>query len=192
PTALALQFPDFDPAIFTIPQVHLGGLSLGPFPIRWYAMAYIAGILLGWRYCIGLVRNPKLWGGRAPPLTPPQVDDLILWLTLGIILGGRIGYILAYMLPSEPNLLARDPWEIFEVWHGGMSFHGGVVGVLVALIGFAVANRMSLAGFLAMAHVVGPCGPIGQFFGRLANFINREPWGRVTHVPWGMAFFNPQ
>jgi phosphatidylglycerol:prolipoprotein diacylglycerol transferase len=106
---LALQFPDFDPAIFTIPALHLGSLALGPFPIRWYALAYIAGILIGWRYCVRLVKNPKLWGSKTPTATPVQIDDLILWLTFGIILGGRIGYVLFYMLVIRSSGPACSP-----------------------------------------------------------------------------------
>jgi phosphatidylglycerol---prolipoprotein diacylglyceryl transferase len=184
---MALTFPDLRPDVFTIPALHAGDLTFGPFPIRWYALAYIAGILLGWRYAVGLVRNPKLWGGRAPAATPPQLDDLILWLTLGIIVGGRLGYVLFYMLTvtDQRALLIGDPLEIFRVWHGGMSFHGGTIGVVVALVLFVRAQRLEL---LRLADVVAACVPIGLFFGRIANFINGELWGRVTAAPWGMVF----
>ena len=103
-------FPAFDPAIFTIPQFHLGSLALGPFAIRWYALAYVAGILLGWRYCVGLVKNTKLWGGKAPTASVLQLDDLVLWITLGVIIGGRLGYVLFYMLPDPQQSvrLAQD------------------------------------------------------------------------------------
>jgi len=187
---LALQFPDFDPAALTIPALHLGSLSLGPFAIRWYALAYIAGILLGWRYCVGLVRNPKLWGAKTPTATPTQIDDLILWITLGIILGGRIGYILFYMLVNADQRadLFAHPIEAIEIWKGGMSFHGAVIGVAAAMIFFARANRIDL---LLLGDLAAPCEPIGQCFGRLANFINGELWGRVTTAPWGMVFCNP-
>ena len=186
---MALQFPDFDPAAFTIPALHLGALALGPFAVRWYALAYIAGILLGWRYCVGLVRNQKLWGRSGPTASPQQIDDLILWLTLGIVLGGRIGYILFYMLvnPDQRSELLARPAEAFEIWKGGMSFHGALIGVAAALIFFSRANRIRL---LALADLVAPCEPIGQCFGRLANFINGELWGRVTTAPWGMVFCN--
>jgi phosphatidylglycerol---prolipoprotein diacylglyceryl transferase len=175
-----LVFPDFNPVLFQI----------GPFALRWYALAYVAGILLGWRYGVGLVRNPKLWGPRTPTATVAQIDDLILWITLGIIVGGRLGYVLFYMLPSETErtFLFGHPWEVFELWHGGMSFHGGVIGVALALIGFSRVNRIDL--FL-LADLVMPCQPIGQFFGRIANFINGELWGRVTTRPWGMVFCSP-
>jgi len=184
---MALTFPDIHPEVFTIPALHVGALNLGPFPIRWYALAYIAGILLGWRYAVGLVRNLKLWGGRAPAATPAQLDDLILWLTMGIIVGGRLGYVLFYMLTvaDQRALLAADPLEIFRVWHGGMSFHGGTIGVIAALVVFARTQRIEL---LRLADVVAACTPIGLFFGRIANFINGELWGRVTTAPWGMVF----
>ena len=186
---MALQFPNFDPAIFTVPRFHLGPLALGPFPIRWYALAYIAGILLGWRYAVGLVRNPKLWGGRPATATPVQIDDLIFWLTAGIILGGRIGYICFYMLvnPDQRAALFKDPLQAFEIWNGGMSFHGAAIGVGLVMIAFSMANKLSLLG---VADIVTACEPIGQCFGRLANFINGELWGRVTHAPWGMVFCN--
>ena len=189
---MALQFPDFDPVALPIPAIHLGALVLGPFAIRWYALAYIAGILLGWRYCVALVRNPKLWGGRRPTLSPPQIDDLILWVTLAVILGGRIGYILFYMLvnPQQRDDLFAHPLEVFEIWKGGMSFHGAMVGVGVGMFSFALANRLGLRGFLGVADLVAACEPIGQCFGRLANFINGELWGRPTNLPWGVIFCN--
>jgi phosphatidylglycerol---prolipoprotein diacylglyceryl transferase len=184
---MALPFPDIPPELFTIPSFHLGAVALGPFPIRWYALAYIAGILLGWRYAARLVKTPRLWAGRPPPATPLQIDDLILWVTLGVIVGGRLGYVLFYMLTvaDQRAALAADPMEILRVWHGGMSFHGGTIGVIVALVAFARAQRIEL---LRLADLVAACAPIGLFFGRLANFINGELWGRVTAAPWGMIF----
>ena len=166
-----MQFPNFDPVIFHI----------GPLAIRWYALAYVAGILLGWRYAVGLVKNMRLWGGQTPIANSEQIDDLILWITLGVIVGGRIGYILFY----APNLVWDDPLEIFQVWKGGMSFHGGFLGVITAVILFARANRMDM---LKLGDLVAPAAPIGLFFGRIANFINGELWGRPTAVPWGIQF----
>lgn len=182
-------FPEFDPAIFTIPQFHLGALALGPFAIRWYALAYVAGILLGWRYCVGLVKNAKLWGGKTPTATVLQLDDLVLWITLGVIIGGRIGYVLFYMLPDPQQSvrLAQDWGMVFRVWEGGMSFHGGMIGVMLAVTIFARVNKIPL---LALGDLVAPCEPIGQFFGRIANFINGELWGRPTELPWGVRFCN--
>ena len=187
---MALVFPDIRPALVTIPAVHLGTLTLGPFPIRWYALAYITGILLGWRYAVSLVKRPALWPADKPPATPTEVDDLILWITLGIIAGGRLGYVLFYMLPVAKARaeLAADPVELIRLWHGGMSFHGGAIGVSLALLLFARARRIPLFSLADMAAAV---VPIGLFCGRIANFINGELWGRVTHVPWGMVFCSP-
>ncbi len=182
-------FPDFDPALFTIPQFTLGSFAIGPLAIRWYALAYVAGILLGWRYAVMLVRNTRLWGARGPVATPVQVDDLILWITLGVIVGGRLGYVLFYMLPLEGQrqLLEQDWTVVFRTWEGGMSFHGGLIGVTLAIIGFAVANKMDI---LRLGDLAAPAVPIGLFFGRIANFINGELWGRETGAPWGIVFCN--
>jgi phosphatidylglycerol:prolipoprotein diacylglycerol transferase len=184
---MALPFPDVPRELFSLPAIKVGGLTLGPFAVRWYALAYIVGILLGWRYAIGLVRNIKLWGPAGPPATVTQIDDLILWITLGVIVGGRTGYVLFYMFPlaSGRATLLHDPLEVLRLWHGGMSFHGGMLGVAVALVAFARAQRLSL---LSLADVVAACAPIGLGFGRVANFINGELWGRVTTLPWGMVF----
>src|SRR5690606_21549911 len=177
----ALPFPEIDPVIFQIPGFTLGDLQIGPFPIRWYALAYVAGILIGWRYVVGIVRNPKLWERRGPPATDVQIDDLVLWITLGVIVGGRLGHVVFY----TPDIIFTDPMEIVRVWNGGMSFHGGVLGVAAAMIAFSVRNKLDL---FRLADLVAAAQPIGQFFGRIANFINGELWGRPTEVPWGMVF----
>jgi phosphatidylglycerol:prolipoprotein diacylglycerol transferase len=156
---------------------------LGPIAIRWYALAYVAGILLGWRYAVKLVRTPGLWAFRGPVATPVQVDDLILWITLGVIVGGRLGHVLFY----TPELIWKDPLEILKTWHGGMSFHGGAIGVLIAIIWFARHNRLDL---YRLGDVVAAATPLGLFFGRIANFINGELWGRPTDAPWAMVFCN--
>jgi phosphatidylglycerol:prolipoprotein diacylglycerol transferase len=169
---LAIRFPDFDPVL-----VHIG-----PFAIRWYALAYIVGILLGWVYARALIRSERLWGGRAP-MTLVDFDDFVLWVTLGIILGGRIGYVLFY----NPAYFAANPLQIVQLWHGGMSFHGGFTGCVVAVIAFA--HRRGIP-FLSLGDITCAVGPIGLFLGRLANFINGELWGRATDVPWGMVFCN--
>lgn len=170
-----MQFPNIDPIL-----VHIG-----PLAIRWYALAYVAGILLGWRYATGLLRNGKLWTHRPAPFTPAQMDDLILWITLGVIVGGRLGHVIFY----TPAMIWQNPVGILKTWEGGMSFHGGVIGVSVALIAFAWRNRLDL---LRMADVVVAAYPIGHFLGRIANFINGELWGRPTDLPWGMVFCNTQ
>ena len=167
-----MQFPHFDPVIFEI----------GPLAIRWYALAYVAGILLGWRYAVHLVRSARLWGSQTPVANAEQIDDLILWITLGVIIGGRLGYIIFY----APNLFWTDPLEILQVWKGGMSFHGGFIGVVLAIILFARGNKMDM---LKLGDLVAPAAPIGLFFGRIANFINGELWGRPTDVAWGVSHF---
>jgi phosphatidylglycerol:prolipoprotein diacylglycerol transferase len=170
-----VPFPNFDPVIF----------HLGPLAIRWYALAYIAGILLGWRYCVLLVRNAKLWGEAAAIVTPTQIDDLVLWITVGIIVGGRLGSVLVY----GGDTYLKDPLEAFKIWHGGMSFHGGLVGVAIALLAYSRLNKLDA---LRLGDLIAPCAPIGLFFGRIANFINGELWGRTTDVPWAIVFCNPR
>ena len=168
-----LQFPNFDPVL----------VQIGPVAIRWYALAYVAGILLGWRYAVSLVKTPRIWRGVEPTATEKQVDDYVLWVAIGVVGGGRLGSILFY----STSTIWTDPLEILKPWHGGMSFHGGMIGVIVAILLFARANRI---GVLRLADVTAPCVPIGLFFGRIANFINGELWGRPTHVPWAMVFCN--
>lgn len=178
-------FPDIDPV------VHIGPLALqwGPLAIRWYALAYVAGILLGWRYAVRLVKTPSLWGGRAPTAAPLQIDDLVLWITLGIILGGRLGYIFFYMLinPDQRAGLMAQPFEAFKIWEGGMSFHGGFLGVCAAILLFARQQKIDV---LKLGDLIAPVAPIGLFFGRVANYINGELWGRVTDHPFGVIFCN--
>ena len=166
-----MPFPDFDPVI----------IHLGPLAIRWYALAYVAGILLGWRYVLSLVRRPALWAKRGQPATAEQIDDLILWVTLGVILGGRLGHVVFY----TPDLIWTDPAEIVKVWHGGMSFHGGGLGVLIALALFSWKHKLDL---LRLVDITAAATPIGLFFGRIANFINGELWGRPTTASWGIIF----
>ena len=162
---LALPFPMIDPV----------ALAIGPVAIRWYALAYIAGILLGWRYAMVLCR-------REPTLVSPrQMDDFILWLTLGIVLGGRAGYVLFY----NPLYYLEHPQQAFALWQGGMSFHGGLLGVLLAMFLFAGKEKLP---YFVLADVVAVCVPFGLFFGRLANFVNGELWGRTTDVPWAFVF----
>jgi len=168
-----VPFPDFDPVL----------INLGPIPIRWYALAYVAGILLGWRYAVSLVRTPRLWTRRPPPLSSEQVDDFILWATIAVIVGGRLGHVLFY----TPTLIFEAPLEVLQIWNGGMSFHGGALGVFLAIILFARRNEVDL---WRMGDVVAAVVPIGLFFGRIANFINGELWGRPTDLPWGVVFCN--
>ena len=180
-----LQFPEISPYVPLLGPYtfDIGSWHLGPIGIRWYALAYIAGIVAGWRYCIHLIRTPRLWGDRQPPAGAEQIDDLILWMTLAIVVGGRLGSVLFY----NTQVLWTDPMDILRIWNGGMSFHGAIIAVAITLVVFARANRIDL---LRLADVVAPCVPFGLFFGRIANFINGELWGRPTHVPWGMVFCN--
>jgi phosphatidylglycerol:prolipoprotein diacylglycerol transferase len=160
-----LTFPAFNPI----------ALSIGPLTIRWYALAYLAGFVLGWRLCLSLAKR------RADGPTPKMYDDFLSWAVIGTILGGRIGYVLFY----QAGFYAENPMEIFQVWHGGMSFHGGALGVISAAWLFA---RMHKVSFLAFTDLLAVVTPIGLGLGRLANFINGELFGRVTDVPWGMVF----
>ena len=155
-------------------------VQLGPFAIRWYALAYICGILGGWVYSRAVIRNDARWGGPAP-LSVVDFDDFVLWVTLGIILGGRTGYVLFYNLPH----FIEHPFEIFQLWNGGMSFHGGFTGCVVAVVLFARARGIPI---LSLGDLTCAAGPIGIFLGRLANFINGELWGRPTDVPWAIVF----
>lgn len=152
-------------------------LDLGFFQLRWYSLAYIAGILLGWWYLTRLLREP------GAPMAKRHADDLVFYATLGIILGGRIGYILFY----QPSLLAR-PLDALKLWEGGMSLHGGFLGVIIALWWFCRRQRLDM---LRVCDFVAPVVPFGLGFGRLANFVNGELWGRPTTLPWGMVFPDP-
>ncbi len=174
----ALAFPEPDPALYTI---RLGDFQ---FPIRWYALAYIAGLILAWRYAVALVRRPRLFGGTSPA-TSEDIDDLLFYATLGVILGGRIGYILFYQLPFEPQRLMNDPAMLLRVWEGGMSFHGGLIGVALAIAWVARRRGVTL---LAIADIAGVVTPIGLFLGRIANFINAELYGRETDWQYGIVF----
>jgi len=169
-----IPFPDIAPEIFTI---NLGGLSLS---LRWYALAYLAGLIIGWRLIVAMMRRPVLWGDRAPT-APDKVDDLLTWVILGVILGGRLGFVLFY----EPAYYLSNPAEIVKVWQGGMSFHGGFAGVILATWAWA---RQQEVPVLRLADAMAVVAPIGIFFGRIANFINAELWGRPTDLPWGVIF----
>ena len=165
-----LPFPAINPVL----------ISIGPLAVRWYALAYIVGIIAGWFYARAIIVSQRLWGGPAP-FTLVDFDDFVIWVTLGIILGGRAGYVLFYNLPH----FAAHPLEIVELWNGGMSFHGGVLGCIVATVLFALRRNVPM---LSLGDVTTAVAPIGLFLGRIANFINGELWGRPTDVPWAMVF----
>lgn len=176
-----MQFPEFDPVL----------VSIGPLDIRWYALAYVAGILLGWWYAAKLIRTARLWSPGQPPMNTQQLDDLILWVTLGIILGGRLGFALFYEPGLYGQLFSGANWgerlALFRLWDGGMSFHGGLLGCTIAVLAFA--NRLKL-NVLSVGDVALAAAPMGLMFGRIANFINGELWGRPTDVPWAIRFCN--
>ncbi len=226
----AIQFPNIDPAAITIPAI--GGF--GPFPLRWYALAYIAGLVLGWRWMVWLIRRDRLWAPGQPAMSATQADDFLFWATLGVIFGGRIGYVLFY----NTQIIWNAPLEILRIWEGGMSFHGGLLGVIVAAWWFtrqkhindtqfsALAKKHALEAppadkrsdyvrlngvgwikkseaedarskartdtidLLRLGDLAAAATPIGLFFGRIANFINGELWGRATDAPWGVIFCN--
>jgi phosphatidylglycerol---prolipoprotein diacylglyceryl transferase len=171
---LLIAFPVFDPI----------AIAIGPFAIRWYALAYIGGIVLGWIYARALIKNQTLWDGPAP-ITPLQLDDFILWVTLGIIVGGRTGYVLFYNLP----FFIQHPLQIFELWNGGMSFHGGFLGCVAAVMWFARKNGIPI---LSLGDITTGVAPIGLLLGRIANFVNSELWGRTADasVAWAVVFPN--
>tara|TARA_A100001037_G_scaffold135332_1_gene122588 strand:+ start:8522 stop:9373 length:852 start_codon:yes stop_codon:yes gene_type:complete len=163
------------PAVLSYPAIDPILVEIGPFAIRWYALAYIAGLLLGWRYVVALTRLPQ------SPLEKQDVDDFIVWATFGVILGGRIGYTLFY----RPDYYLAHPLEILFVWQGGMSFHGGLIGVIVAVWWFSQRRGLSTLG---VGDYIACAAPIGLFFGRIANFINAELFGRTSDVAWAMVF----
>lgn len=168
----AIPFPIIDPI----------AVSIGPLAIRWYALAYIGGLMLGWWYARTLVRSPALWGGVKAP-SEPDLDDLLVYMALGIVIGGRLGEVVFYNLPY----FLQNPTEILQVWRGGMSFHGGLIGAALAAMLFA-RNKglLTLSVFDLCSTVV----PIGLLLGRIANFVNSELWGRATDVPWAVVFPN--
>ncbi|WP_425105400.1 prolipoprotein diacylglyceryl transferase [Ancylobacter sp.] len=170
PPLLALPFPNIDPVL----------IELGPFAIRWYALAYIGGLLFGWWMAKRLCSSPALWGGQAP-IKPEEFDDAVVWIAVGVILGGRIGYVLFYNLP----FYAENPLQAFTLWHGGMAFHGGFLGSILAM--YLFCRRRGLP-FVSMLDIAASVVPVGLFLGRLANFINGELWGRPTDVAWAFVF----
>lgn len=169
-----IPFPDISPEIFTI---HLLGME---FSLRWYALAYLAGLLIGWRIIVALMRRPPLWGDQ-PPMRPEQVEELMTWVIAGVVLGGRLGFVLFY----EPGYYLANPGQIPVIWRGGMSFHGGFLGVVLA--SWWYCRRHDIPA-LRLADALSVATPVGLGLGRLSNFINAELWGRPTDAPWGVIF----
>ncbi|ODT04579.1 MAG: prolipoprotein diacylglyceryl transferase [Mesorhizobium sp. SCN 65-20] len=169
----ALTFPNIDPVIFQV----------GPLAVRWYGLGYIVGILFAWWYGKRLVTNPRLWPNGQPPMKPEALDDFVLWAAIGIVAGGRIGYILFYDFARY----IANPLDMLAVWEGGMSFHGGLIGVTLAMILFARKHGIYV---WSMIDVIAAGVPVGLGLVRVANFINSELWGRVSDVPWAFQFPN--
>ena len=165
---MALDFPDIGPV----------ALSIGPLDIRWYALSYLVGILLGWRYVVSIIARDE---GKEGVFSKEHIDDFLSWAVVGVILGGRMGYVLFYQF----DMYLSDPLAVFRVWEGGMSFHGGALGVIIAMIVYSWRKKKNV---LRLTDPVCAAVPIGLFFGRLANFVNGELYGRVTDAPWGMVF----
>ena len=175
---MTIAYPDISPVALSLGPFEVLGHSLGPLDIRWYALAYISGLLIGRWYVSQMAK-------RSPfAMTEMQVEDFLLWVTLGVVLGGRLGYVLFY----KPGFYFQHPAEILAMWHGGMSFHGGLLGVVTAIVGFSRLHKLDV---FAVGDVICCAVPVGLFFGRLANFINGELYGRVApDLPWGMVFPN--
>ena len=167
-------------AIMPYPQIDPIAFSIGPVAVHWYGIAYVVGIMLGWFYARKLIETPRLWAGEAPA-TRTQLDDFLVWAAVGIILGGRIGYILFYDFAN----VAAEPLRALQVWNGGMSFHGGLAGTTLAMILFARRNGIAV---WSLFDIVAAVVPIGLFFGRIANFVNGELWGRLSDAPWAVIF----
>ncbi|MCZ0814265.1 MAG: prolipoprotein diacylglyceryl transferase [Pseudomonadota bacterium] len=170
-----IPFPNISPEIFS---VSLFGIE---FALRWYALAYIAGIVIGWRLVVATVKRPHLWTDDSPPMDARAVEDLLTWVILGVILGGRLGFVIFY----QPAYYLSHPLEILQVWQGGMAFHGGLLGVIAACLLFSWRRGIP---WLSVADVLCMATPAGLLLGRIANFINAELWGRPTDLPWGVVF----
>ena len=166
----ALPYPVINPIL----------VEIGPFAIRWYALAYIAGLILGWALIRRTLRDDGLWGATPRP-SPENVDDLLVYCALGVIVGGRLGNVLFY----DPSYYFAHPIDIFKLWEGGMAFHGGLIGALIGVYLFARRYKAPMATTL---DLVALAAPIGIFLGRIANFIRPELWGRPTDVPWAVIF----
>ncbi|MCG6558442.1 prolipoprotein diacylglyceryl transferase [Ruegeria sp. 1NDH52C] len=170
-----LNFPDLSPELFSI---SLFGMELA---LRWYALAYIAGIIIAWRLAVLATRRATLWPANTPPMAPAQIEDLLTWIILGVILGGRLGFVLFY----QPAYYLANPAEILMVWQGGMAFHGGLLGVVIAAWLYSLRHNIPK---LSLADLITHTVPPGLLLGRLANFINAELWGRPSDLPWAVIF----
>lgn len=170
-----IPFPNLSPEIISF---SVFGIEVA---LRWYAMAYIVGILIGWRIAVAALRRPALWREATPPMTPEALENLLTWIVVGIIGGGRLGYVLFY----QPAYYLANPLEIPILWQGGMSFHGGFIGVVIAIFVFSRRNAIPLG---SAADTIALASPPAILLGRIANFVNAELWGRPTDLPWGVIF----
>ncbi len=168
---------------YIFPSIDPVALSLGPLSIKWYGLAYLVGLLLGWGYIRHLLSTPRIWAPKPVPMTLAQVDDLLLYMTVGVVLGGRLGYIFLY----EPETYLANPAKMIAVWEGGMSFHGALMGCALSCWLFGRNHKIS---GLTATDLVTASVPMGLVFGRFANFINAELWGRQTDVSWAVTFCN--
>ncbi len=168
-------------AAITYPEISPIAFSLGPLAVRWYGLAYVAGILLGWFYARRLAARNELWAGNNSPISQQQLDDFVFYAAIGIVAGGRIGYVIFY----EPDRFIQNPLWLFAVNQGGMSFHGGFLGTTIAMLLFARRHKIAI---WSLFDIIAAQAPIGFFFVRLTNFINGELWGRISDVPWAMVF----
>lgn len=178
---MVIPFPAIDPVL----------VQIGPVAIRWYAIGYIVSLTFAWWFMVRLLKVERLWAG-APfngkrPITAEQIGDLFVWAAAGVILGGRLGYVLFYGLVYNPDYFLSNPLRIFAAWEGGMSFHGGLLGVVVAIVIFSLRNGIDM---FRLGDLVAIASPVGIFVVRIANFINGELWGRPSDVPWAMVFPN--
>jgi phosphatidylglycerol:prolipoprotein diacylglycerol transferase len=179
-----IPYPNIDPVAVNLGSFMLFGHQIGPIEIRWYGLAYITGLLIGWRYTVWLARQVRFNpAGSRPNAT--DLDDFLFWAMAGVLIGGRLGIVLFY----QPSFYLEHPINILMIGRGGMSFHGGMLGVTAAIILFARQRRIPL---FRLSDLIAAAVPIGLFFGRIANFINGELWGRPTSAPWGMVFPSPE
>lgn len=167
--------------VLPFPMINPVAVDIGPFPLRWYALAYIAGFIFGWLYLRAMVSQEAFWRPGQPRPSLGAIDDLLVYVAFGVIIGGRLGHVLIY----DPGFYIAHPLEIFETWKGGMAFHGGLIGAMIAVVLFARREKLPILTVFDLCSIV---APIGLFLGRLANFIKPEMWGRPSDVPWAMVF----
>ncbi|MCF6367387.1 prolipoprotein diacylglyceryl transferase [Rhizobium halophilum] len=168
-------------ALMPFPEINPVAFSVGPLAVHWYGLAYVAGIVCGWLYARRMVQRDDLWPNNRSPITVAHLDDFLLWIAAGIVLGGRLGYVLFYDFAA----VSQNPVRAIEIWNGGMSFHGGFIGAVLAIILFARKHGIPV---LSMLDTIAAVVPFGLFFGRIANFINGELWGRLSDAPWAVVF----